>query len=277
MTPLFPPSYNRRVHRVLIVDDEAEIRSALATYYPWTELGFVVAGQAAGSKEARAVIEQEHIDVVLCDIRMPGESGLEFAAWLSKVHPATRIVLLSAYRKFEYAQEAFKYGVRGYLVKPPTEEEFRTVFGVVAKELAQESEERLRSADRAQSAMGGPVSEEDHLRNSVLDDVFAYLRGNCRSACLKTAAKIARMNSTYFSTWFRSKTGRTFHDALTELRMTKAVYLLLEQGKSVVETSEEVGYENPKNFSRAFRRHFGMSPKAYARLTLEHRQKESAG
>lgn len=268
MTPLFRVRYDLSMHRVLIVDDEAEIRSALAAYYPWTELGFVVAGQAAGCGEARSIIEKEHIDVVLCDIRMPGESGLEFSAWLSSAHPATRIVLLSAYRKFEYAQEAFKYGVRGYLVKPPTDEEFRTVFGTVARELASESEEKLRSANRTQSATDG---------SPPLEDVFAYLRGNIRSACLKTAANIARMNPTYFSTWFRSKTGRTFHDALIEIKMAKAVYLLLERGMNVVETSVEVGYENPKNFSRAFHRHFGMSPKAYRRLTLEHRQRESTG
>jgi len=235
------------MYKVLIVDDEAEIRSALAAYYPWTELGFVVAARASCVGEARAVVESEGVEAVLCDIKMPGESGLEFAAWLAAEHPFVKVVFLSAYRKFEYAQEAFRYGVRGYLVKPPSDEEFRSIFASVAKELDAERAQKSASLD------------------PVLADVFAYLRGNIGDACLKSAASAARMNPTYFSTWFREKSGSSFSNTTATMRMEKAARLITEKGMRVTEVSAELGYSNPKNFSRAFRRHFGSSPNAYRR------------
>jgi two-component system, response regulator YesN len=268
------------MRKVLIVDDEAEIRSALATYYPWSELGFVVAGRASCAAEARAAIEVDAIAAVLCDIRMPGESGLEFAAWLAASHPGIKLVLLSAYRKFEYAQEAFRYGVKGYLVKPPSEEEFRAVFGAVARELEAEeleAREAALSAEPTRSsgelAPGGTaqgILGENALSESdpILADIRAYLRGNLPEACLKAAARAAGMNPTYFSTWFRQRTGRSFSDTVSSMRMEKAARLLGEEGFSVAQAGIELGYSNPKNFSRAFRRHFGSSPRAYLRLNL---------
>jgi two-component system response regulator YesN len=256
------------MHRVLIVDDEAEIRSALAVYYPWTELGFVVAARAACIGEARAIIGSEDIDAVLCDIKMPGESGLEFAAWLATERPGIRVVLLSAYRKFEYAQEAFRYGVRGYLVKPPSDEEFRSIFAAVAREL--DAEASQQAGGQADPMARESVAQPDACATDpTLTDVLAYLRGNIGDACLKAAARTARMNPTYFSTWFREKSGKAFSDTVSGMRMDKAARLLTERGLRVTEVSVELGYSNPKNFSRAFRRHFGVSPKAYKRFTSE--------
>lgn len=263
------------MYRVLIVDDEAEICSALATYYPWSELGFVVAARASCSQEARLAVEAEDVDVVLCDIRMPGESGLEFAAWLAQEHPGVRVVLLSAYRKFEYAQEAFRYGVRGYLVKPPSDEDFRSVFGAISSELDAEAEARGILLAKTQRQSSEPSAGQDSKNDPILADVFAYLRGNIRDACLKTAARTAGMNPTYFSTWFHGKAGKSFFDTLTGMRMEKAAHLVVERGMRVTEASAELGYSSPKNFSRAFRHHFGMSPKAFRRFTLESRWKES--
>jgi two-component system, response regulator YesN len=251
------------MRKVLIVDDEVEIRSALATYYPWNELGFVVAGRASCATEARSAIASDSIDAVLCDIRMPGESGLEFAAWLAAEHPDVKLVLLSAYRNFEYAQEAFKYGVKRYLVKPPSEEEFRSVFGAMAKEL--DAEEAARGAEPPAPPAGGP---ELPGGDPVLADILAYLRGNLGDACLKAAARAAGMNPTYFSTWFRQKLGRSFSDTVSSMRMEKAARLLTDKGISVAGVASELGYSNPKNFSRAFRQRFGSSPRTYRRLSV---------
>jgi two-component system, response regulator YesN len=250
------------MRKVLIVDDEAEIRSALASSYPWNELGFVVAGRASCAAEARAALAADSIDAVLCDIRMPGESGLEFAAWLAAERPEVKLVLLSAYRKFEYAQEAFKYGVKGYLVKPPSEEEFRSVFGAMAREL--DAEEATKGTKPTEPPAGGAKFAES---DPILADILAYLRGNLPDACLKAAAQAAGMNPTYFSAWFKQKLGRSFSDEVSTMRMEKAARLLADQGMPVTQAASELGYSNPKNFSRAFRRHFGASPRAYRRLS----------
>jgi YesN/AraC family two-component response regulator len=238
-------------------------------YYPWSEMGFVVAARASCARETRAAVEADEIDVVLCDIRMPGESGLEFAAWLFAEYPKIRIVLLSAYRKFEYAQEACKYKVCGYLVKPPSYDEFRSIFGAIAADLDTEKSNARHSEVDGATLHAALVADGKKLIDPALANVFTYLHGNLCDACLKSAAKTAKMNPTYFSTWFREKSGKSFSETITGMRMEKAAFLTVERGLRITEVSAELGYSNPKNFSRAFRRHFGTSPNAYRRLTMK--------
>lgn len=232
------------MYSVLVVDDESEIRSSLAAYYPWTELGFVVAAQAASAAEARSLLEAESIDVVLSDIRMPGGSGLELAAWVRDARPAAKFVLLSAYRKFEYAQEAIRCGVKSYLVKPPAMDDFKALFAQLRSEL---DEERCAAV---------PI-------DPVVRSVREHSRGNLRSASLESAALAVGMSPTYLCTYFRERTGEHYSEYLAKLRMERAARLLTERLMSVVDVSREVGYSNPKNFSRAFRNYYGSSPREF--------------
>jgi two-component system, response regulator YesN len=107
------------MYRVLVVDDEFEIRRSLALYYPWGDAGFVVAGQEENGRDAREFVKKNGTDLVLCDIKMPVLSGLEFARWVHEEGLPVKIIFLSAYRNFNFAQEALRYGVKRYLVKPP--------------------------------------------------------------------------------------------------------------------------------------------------------------
>jgi two-component system response regulator YesN len=234
------------MYRVLVVDDEAEIRRALSAYYPWNELGFVVSAQAKDAEEARSLVEAGGIDLVLSDIRMPGSSGLELAGWISRAHPGTVVVLLSAFRKFEYAQEALNRGVRAYIVKPPAMGEFRALLSEIKAELD------LSSADTL--TRGGPVG--------VVKD---YVRGNLGSCSLEGAARAVGMSPSYLSAWFLERSGEHFSDFVLRSRMELAARLLGDRRESVVEVSAELGYSNPKNFSRAFRAFYGSSPRDWRR------------
>jgi two-component system, response regulator YesN len=235
------------MYRVLIVDDEAEFRTAFAAYYPWSELGFVVAGQASSVAEARGMLEAEGVDLVLCDIRMPGGSGLELAAWLRDKRPEAKVVMLSAYRKFEYAQEAIGCGVRSYMVKPPAMEDFRDLLGRIRAEL---DDERKTASDPS---------------DPVVRSVREFARGNLGAATLESAAAAVGMSPTYLCTYFRERTGEHFSDFISKLRMEKAAKLLSERLMSVAQVALETGYSNPKNFSRAFKKYYGSSPREYLR------------
>jgi two-component system, response regulator YesN len=237
------------MYRVLIADDELEIRSTLAAYYPWAELGFVVFGQASSVSEARAILETEAVDALLCDIRMPGGSGLELAAWIRDNRPGVKVVMLSAYRKFEYAQEAIHCGVRAYLVKPPVMDDFRELFALIRAELDDEA----RSAASA--------APEDPVVRSVRD----FVRGNPGAASLEAAAAAVSMSPGYLCTYFRERTGEHYSGFLARVRMEKAAKLLSEMLWSVVDVARELGYANPKNFSRAFKKYYGASPREYTR------------
>ena len=230
----------------MIVDDEYEIRTTLANELPWDRVGFVVAGQAASAREAIELTESVDFDAVLCDIRMGGDTGLDFARWSRERGRTYRIVLLSAYRKFEYAQEALSYGISGYIVKPPNIEEILQIFDELKKEI--EAERRGRA-------------EID----PVVGIVIAYVEGNYAGATIEEAARLVRMNSHYLSGYFKDRQGETFTEFLARTRMRHAGELLLDGRYRTREIGSMIGYSDPKNFTRAFRRFHGMSPREFKR------------
>lgn len=108
--------------RVFAIDDEPEVletlHEAIRDAVPEAEISDFLRGQAA----LDAIVEQDDFpDVVFSDIRMPDMNGLQFAAALKKAAPDARIVFVTAYS--EYALEAWKRHVQGYLVKPVTAED----------------------------------------------------------------------------------------------------------------------------------------------------------
>ncbi len=230
--------------KLLIVDDEFEIRNTLATAFPWDSCGFVVAGQAESVAAAIEQVEKTKFDAVLCDIRMGGGSGLDFARWSREHNHSYRIVFLSAYRKFEYAQEALAYGVSSYIVKPPDIAEIIRVFSEIRSEIESNS-------------------ESSNSSNSVVEIIKSYIEGNYANASIEAAAQLVRMNSHYLSTYFKEKCGQTFSSLLLDTRMIKASEMLKEGRYKTQEIGQMVGYSDPKNFVRAFKRWAGKTPREY--------------
>jgi two-component system response regulator YesN len=234
------------MYRLLIVDDEYEIRRSLALFFPWGETGFVVAGQAENGKIAQDFVKENPVDAVLCDIKMPLVSGLEFARWARQQGYVFRIVFLSAYRKFDFAQEALRYGVKSYMVKPPDFPALRACFMDIKRELDAETD-RLAAVD------------------DVIETVKTYIEGSLAGATIREAAGLVGMNSHYLSSYIRQRTGQTFTQHLSRRKMEHAATMLRDRRNSVVDVSAALGYTSPKNFSRAFRRFFGVSPGRFRR------------
>lgn len=105
-------------YTVLVVDDEQDQRHALVERVDWAAAGFTVVGEAENGVEALDLVEILEPDLILTDIRMPMISGLELAAKVRQLRPATQIVILSGYDSFEYARTAIRYNIISYLLKP---------------------------------------------------------------------------------------------------------------------------------------------------------------
>ena len=103
-------------YTVLVVDDEQEQRLALIERVDWESAGFEVVGEAENGVEALDVLESLEPDLILTDIKMPMISGLELAARVREIRPATQVVILSGYDSFEYAQTAIKYNIISYIL-----------------------------------------------------------------------------------------------------------------------------------------------------------------
>lgn len=86
----------------------------------WHQLGFEVIGQAADGELAWPMIQDLQPDIVITDIRMPFMDGLSLSRIIKQHYPNTKIIILSGYDEFEYAQKAITIGVEHYVLKPIT-------------------------------------------------------------------------------------------------------------------------------------------------------------
>lgn len=242
------------MYKLVLVDDEVEIRNGLTQYFPWNEIGFDVVGVFENGKKALTYIDAHAVDVLLCDIRMPVMTGLELAQELHSRQSKIKITLLSGYKDFEYAKQALSYDIKGYIVKPTKYNELYEHFSKLKQEL-----------DKADEEQHGRHGNDDNstFNEKVIAAIRTYVEQNYKHATLEEAASLVRMNSYYVSRYFKEKTGQNFSDYVAEVKMSKAAELLKNIRYKTYEISEMVGYSHAKNFTRTFKKHFGMNPREF--------------
>lgn len=129
--------------KVFIVEDEVVIREAIHRMIPWDEYGFTFCGEAGDGEMALPLIRKEKPDLILTDIKMPFMDGLTFAKLVKKEMPEVKIVIISGYDDFSYAQQAISLGIECYLLKPVSKnkllEVLREIHGKYEKENAQKT------------------------------------------------------------------------------------------------------------------------------------------
>lgn len=130
------------LYRILLVDDEEEVRKSMIKKIDWKNAGFEVAGDAENGEEAMEIIEASEPDVVLTDIRMPYMDGLSLAERIRQHYPSTKVVIFSGYDDFEYAQKAIKLNVTEYILKPVNVEELTSILKRIKTSLDKEIEEK---------------------------------------------------------------------------------------------------------------------------------------
>lgn len=129
--------------KVMIADDEPLQRQYLAMILADYPDDYQVVAEAEHGEEALNLAMQHKPDVIFMDIRMPGFDGIEVSRRLRINMPSTRVVIVSAYGEFHYAQQAVGLGMAEYLLKPVDSEEILNLM----KRLSDEIE-----AERAQKA-----------------------------------------------------------------------------------------------------------------------------
>lgn len=126
------------MYRVLLVDDELEIRSGLKLKIDWAALGFTIAGEAQDGREALAYLERERFDLILTDIRMPVMSGLELLKQCAENYSRVKSIVLSGYDDFHFVKAALQCGAKDYLLKPVVRGELASILGKLKEELDSE-------------------------------------------------------------------------------------------------------------------------------------------
>lgn len=106
------------MYNLLLVDDESSILTGLYHGVDWCDLGIETVYRAKLAMEALDIINSHHIDLVITDIRMPEMDGVQLAQVIREKWPYTKIIFLTGYQDFAYAQTAVDLGVFRYVLKP---------------------------------------------------------------------------------------------------------------------------------------------------------------
>lgn len=136
--------------RVVIVDDEDLSRYAIRKLLSDSFVDVSVVGEAVNGQEAVQLIRELRPDLVIMDVRLPGLDGLEASRRIVKIHQKVRIIIVSAYDDFSYAQKALNLGLAGYMLKPVTEED---IGGTLSRVL-----DDIRASHRTAAMAGGSGS-----------------------------------------------------------------------------------------------------------------------
>jgi len=131
------------MYTLLIVDDEKWVRQGLSLSIDWRAEGIEVVGEAEDGEQALQRIEDRPPDILITDIRMPGLDGLELMEKLRERGLGTKVIVISGYSDFAYAQQALRHGASDYILKPIEEQNLLRSVRQCTQQLEKEREERV--------------------------------------------------------------------------------------------------------------------------------------
>jgi len=164
--------------RVLCVDDDGQVRSLIQRVV--VEAGYECAG-AGSVDDARELLAQEDFSVVLCDIGLPGSSGLELLDELGRTRPEIATVMVTGHDHVGIIDAALKLGAYGYITKPFTPTDLMIDISNALHRRRLEAERREAAESALQSAYAGTlrrlsraVEYHDGATGAHLERVGAY-------------------------------------------------------------------------------------------------------
>mgnify|MGYP003279969831 CR=1 FL=1 len=148
------------MYRVMLADDEPIMRTAMLTLPNWKEMDCEIVYVAANGQEVLDQLEELKPDILITDIKMPGKDGVEVAEYICENQLGIKVIMLTAYADFSYAQKAIKYGVLDYVTKTGA---FDGLMNAIEKA------KNLIQKERQQTDVSHSQKDMENLLKSVFD------------------------------------------------------------------------------------------------------------
>jgi two-component system response regulator YesN len=157
--------------RIFLVDDEQPVLDGLSVTIKKAFPDLKICGVARSGIEALEGIAVEKPDIIIMDVRMPGMSGIDTLREVNKILPDTVSILLTAYERFDIAQDAYALGVYKYLVKPVGQETLRETINGALERLKAIKVSALRAAsEREKFESTRPLLETGFIYTAIMGE-----------------------------------------------------------------------------------------------------------
>ena len=155
-------------YRIMLVDDEEEVRSAILKKTDWRSLGYGEVIDAENGEDALEKMERFTPDVLLTDIRMPYLDGLVLCERVRKLYPHMKLLIFSGFDEFEYAKQAIRLNVSEFILKPVNLKELSAILKRTAEKLDEEiREQRNINALEESYRSALPILKQAFLSNLI--------------------------------------------------------------------------------------------------------------
>lgn len=245
---------------ILIVDDQEDIRKSIV----YTLRNYFVILEAESGSQALEIARAEMPDLVLSDVMMPDMDGLELSRQLKSSVQTSHIpiILLTSQKEEASIISGLNTGVEDYLLKPFHPQILQLKIG----NLLQNRESLKMKLSLDEAYLLKPISENslDKIWLTKIHDLIEEHLSN-EDFNVEQLSKEMNMHRSNFSKKLTALTGYTPTDLIRMQRMKRAAKLILASGKNISEIAFEVGFSDPKYFSKSFKAHFGVSPSEYGK------------
>lgn len=212
-------------------------------------------GEANNGVTTLEEVEKKKPDVLFTDIRMPGLNGIELLEEIKKKKLDTKVVLISGYAEFEYAQKALQLKAYDYLLKPIEQEQLNKVLERIKKDFM--TDENLEGEIRES------VSKEE-VSPTIIHQIVGEIQDKyTENITLTDLAEKYGISISHLSSLIKNELKLPFSEYITARRMQKAKELLKDESLSIAQVAEQTGYNDYFYFTRVFKKSTGISPSKY--------------
>lgn len=252
--------------KLLIVDDEVFAVQGIMDGVKWETLDYDEVLTANSYAQAVDILSKKTIDVALCDIEMPDESGLELIEWVNTNRPDTECIILSCHDEFDFARQAVKLKCLDYILKP-TRYDFLTSVLKQASETVMEKKRQTMLKDYGKLYIGNMSKAKTEDTVDAVEQVTSYIEQHLSEKLnVKDLANMVYMSPDHLTRSFKKQLHLTVSDYILQKRMMLAGELLKEKKMTVTMVSDSVGFGNYSYFTEQFKRFYNMTPREYQNM-----------
>lgn len=247
---------------VLILDDEYLTMDILKTEINWEKCGITQVAGVSSVRKAKEYLKYHDIQILICDIEIPGENGLDLVEWATEYcrfcGHLMICIMLTCHPEYQYMRKALQLGCQDYLLKPVDESELEKCLQKAVRTIRElySKQDNIESREILDETLAG----RELIHGKVIPYIEAHLS---ETFSISELAREASLNPQYLMRIFKKETGKSVLEYTVDIKMMQAKKMLQYTNWSIETIAEKLGYGTCSYFYKTFKKHEGLTPKEY--------------